>query len=316
MSHTGGGFPPIESITIFPAPNHDNWHPDEQLHRSAEYGRVPFDSFALEHWDEDAPVEQDQEQWDRLAKQYLALGQYARQKHDQLSRNAQDLVRGPGYHPGSGGQPQMPTQAQIDRIFRPHQTVQERNICCKDIGQDKSRIILWLRTCYLPELEAKYHDMATRAEVGGNASSTVYVTDDNHMLDNQRLYDFGSDWRRILTRIPELASGYYIHRPWNQEDETEWEKWDEEMQGRAAQGERTPLPFPSVPDEALCTPVYVLDEEALRGDFVKIFWLNQFGECMWENKIHPGDMEMMLGSIFDGCISDYIEESERGEFLV
>ncbi|KAI5456725.1 hypothetical protein BGZ63DRAFT_87999 [Mariannaea sp. PMI_226] len=312
MSPSPSGFPPIASITIFPKPNHDDWHADEELSPLAGYGRLAFDVFVTENWDDAAPRDQDREQWERLVRKYFALGQRGREPYNRMSEAAQAQTRGPGYGFDERELPKMPAQAQIDRILLPYQTIQERNVCAKN-GRVTPSVVIWLRICYLPELEQAYHDMAAMAEVGGNEQTTVYVVDDNHIFDNKELYDFGCEWTRILSRVPELGSGYGICWP---KDEDEWTIWDERMEERQADGDLTLEPFPKTPDQWPRNVIYVVDEESLREGLVKIKWLNQFGECVWENKAGPASMHSMLGAMLDGCISDYVEGAEKGGILL
>jgi hypothetical protein len=64
------------------------------------------------------------------------------------------------------------------RILQPHQTISERNLSVLS-GSDRT---IWLRTCYAPELDDVYQDMAQG--VAG------FIVDANAFLDDATLYDF------------------------------------------------------------------------------------------------------------------------------
>jgi hypothetical protein len=91
----------------------------------------------------------------------------------------------------------MPTREQIEQTLKPRQTLQQRDISC-----DSECGPLWLRTCYLGELEEHYTKLAGDSGIGGGPQTTIYVVDDNRILDNKELYDISPDWPKLLLRLP------------------------------------------------------------------------------------------------------------------
>jgi hypothetical protein len=84
----------------------------------------------------------------------------------------------------------VPTQDQIERVLQPHQAFQERCL-------SHSPTTLWLRTCYASELAGTYDEMTlARDETGIGPEAT---------LDNEALYNLGTEWHHILKRIPSLC---------------------------------------------------------------------------------------------------------------
>jgi hypothetical protein len=84
----------------------------------------------------------------------------------------------------------LPTQEQIERVLRPLQTSQER---CLNLFP----ATLWVRTCYASELAEAYDEISlAQGEAGIGPEST---------LDNEALYNLGTEWHRILKRIPSLC---------------------------------------------------------------------------------------------------------------
>jgi hypothetical protein len=84
----------------------------------------------------------------------------------------------------------IPTQEQIERVLRPHQTFQERYL-------NLVPTTLWLRTCYAPEFAGAYSEMTLALDEIGLGPE--------QMLDNKALYNLGTEWNHILKRIPSLC---------------------------------------------------------------------------------------------------------------
>lgn len=172
--------------------------------------------------------------------------------------------------------PATPTPAQITRILEPRQTPQERNISTGFCG---GLAPIWLRTCYLPELEPQYQDLAERAELGPARS-----VEPGRVLDDRTLYDFGEDWEMVLGRLPGLMDGTW----WDEEGEYPEEEI-EEGEDDVEQASRR-----------VRNLVYVVDEEAVRKGLVKVKWLDEIGCAVWENWIVPECLMGFTVGLLDG----------------
>ncbi|KAL4806625.1 hypothetical protein BDV18DRAFT_159795 [Aspergillus unguis] len=179
----------------------------EQSESSAEdtrFGLLPFDLFALEKWDYNAPSSKDESkrQWEHLAWEYQSFTLFQ---------------RWPYYKPLIGAVCVCPAPASkelAERILSLNQTAQERRISADNFCSGWAAP-LWLRTCYDPSLAAKYKEMETLSDVIG--------TMERRVLDNEALYAFedGDDsWRRVFVRIPAFTK-FIGGRPVNEDEEDE-----------------------------------------------------------------------------------------------
>lgn len=114
---------------------------DEALDWKAEYGKLPFDRFRSrmiiqvgvghlslipkpneciqKNWNCSQPTTSDQEQWNDIARQWLALSARDRTLYRETTYALED---------STPGNPGLPSQEQIDRVLKPHQTNQEQNL--------------------------------------------------------------------------------------------------------------------------------------------------------------------------------------------
>ncbi|KAJ3558032.1 hypothetical protein NPX13_g9806 [Xylaria arbuscula] len=239
---------------------------DEHLLKEAEFGKLPFDIFALEKWDYSQPLEQDQEQWNRLAREWLNL--------DARGRHSLTPVA-------------TPTIDEINRVFVPHQTVRERNLSTKARMAHQSPV--WLRTCYSPELASVYK--------GWVNSELDYVSRrGTQVLDDEALYaPFADDWSCVLLRVPAIADAvHYVF----EDDGNLWNP--REYFDPPGKGEEFMMPFYEAMVEEK-TLLFLIDEEALRDKLVKILWLDIHGTCVWDNRLSPDQVLAFTGRMFDGA---------------
>lgn len=82
--------------------------------------------------------------------------------------------------------------------MKPWRTIAQRHLATEPglVGA------VWLRTCYTEGTDSKHADLIEGLDIE-NA-----VDDNDRLLDDKSLYDFGPDWERILYYIPELISNY------------------------------------------------------------------------------------------------------------
>ncbi|KAI0516869.1 hypothetical protein F5B22DRAFT_646603 [Xylaria bambusicola] len=213
----------------------------DKIFEGAELGKLPFDIFALERWDYSRPVEQDQEQWDHLAREWLDLD--ARGRHP--------------YHPLTPESREAPATAeQMSRVLVPRQTMKERNLSVvTEMGHGSP---VWLRTCYSPELASVYTEWCDSMELDS--------------LDDV---------------------GEYYDPP--------------------GEGEEFKMPLYEAKLKEK-TMMFLIDEEALRDNLIKVLWLDIHGACVWDNRLPPDDMLAFKGRMFDGgSLADLSEEFEDDE---
>jgi hypothetical protein len=180
----------------------------------------------------------------------------------------------------------MPTQGQIDRVLVPHQTVLERNLALR------INDCLWLRTCYEPSLAAAYEEL-TR--------SILSSADDAHrVLDSEALYgSLGSDLAELFLRMPQLPDTV----PYYGYPETEDLPFRD---GPPDDQSMVPLYNAMVKEKLV---IYLLDNEALQRNMLKVRWFNLSSNSVWWNWLSPLDTQSFEGHLFGlGHRLDYVLE--------
>ncbi|KAJ2970859.1 hypothetical protein NUW58_g9575 [Xylaria curta] len=254
----------------------------DELLEGAEFGNLPFDTFALERWDHTRPVERDREQWNDLAREWLGLD--ARGRHP--------------YHSQDTPHPTTATSTQMERVLAPHQTLQERNLSLRtELGRGAP---VWLRTCYsrvLAETYAEWCEEVDLETIVGHASQ---------ILDDENLYSpFADDWSGILLRVPAIADTVRY-----MDNETEIYEERYESPGSGEEFKR-PLFEAKVKEK---TMLFLVDEEALRTNMVKLLWLDVHGRCVWENRLRPDNLLEFHGRMFEGgSLADLYRENDTPE---
>jgi hypothetical protein len=122
------------------------------------------------------PPEQDQEQWNMLARQWLMLADVERMWYYQNTVDTTHNIPNP-------------SDEQIERALKPFQTAQERNLMITSC--------IWLRTCYDLDLESAYQDTFYNVALA--------TLDEGLVFDDADLYNYGASWQRIFERIPSLC---------------------------------------------------------------------------------------------------------------
>jgi hypothetical protein len=168
------------------------------------------------------------------------------------------------------GDPKLPNQEQITRIFTPHQTTQERKLGVVPGGIRA----IWLRTCYAHEFEDAYREM-----VDDVADSYV---DSDHMFDDAGLYDYGEKWDKVLERMPSLCDRWIdVEKPeWN--DDSRPEPADPKFELYEAARREVVV-------------VYLLDRQALMEELITVMWLDSHGECVWWCRMGADDLQGLTG---------------------
>ncbi|KAI0113009.1 hypothetical protein F4814DRAFT_331908 [Daldinia grandis] len=256
----------------------------DKLPEEAEYGKLPFDIFVCEKWDYSRATEEDQQQWNTLAREWLGLDAHGRHPYHELSYSNKTLL----------------TTAQVERILIPRQTICERNLSARThLGRYAP---VWLRTCYSPELAETYAEWRKEdlEHLLGHSSQ---------ILDDEDLYaSYADDWSRVLLRVPAIADTIrYTYETDDIVQETE-EDFD-----RPGPGEEFKMAvFEAGRKEK--TMFFLVDEQALRAGLVKILWLDIHGNCVWENRLDPHRLLEFRGRMFDGgSLADLYSECEYAD---
>ncbi|PSN61473.1 hypothetical protein BS50DRAFT_578473 [Corynespora cassiicola Philippines] len=225
--------------------------PAPGLREDAGYGWLAFDHYVMERWDSAKPKEEDQQQWDEIARSWLAMDSEDRNRYVET---AMDLQTNPNA--------QKPNQEQILRMFAPHQTVQERNASVN--GADFG----WVRTFYGHATAAAYAEMTENYLADVGEKSLVF--------DNESLYrNLGDDLSGLFTRAPQLCAWYAD--PYDDLAEEEPPE-DETM---------LPLFLAAKREKGM---MFVLDAESQEKRMLKICWFGSNGELLWWNWLKLSDL--------------------------
>ncbi|KAJ9157948.1 hypothetical protein NKR23_g193 [Pleurostoma richardsiae] len=259
----------------------------QALEPRAEYGRLAFDVFLVEKWDYAADHTTDKQQWEALARQYLALT---------------PLQRFP-FHREVEARHKTETYAVSPdlaaRLFAPHQTAQERNLLALRASRDVHDAI-WLRTCYDPSLADAYDALAEHVIP---VSEPVIERPDG-AFDDSALYqadDEEDGLSKFLLRVPEL---FDLSRC-----RTEKQFVEQERQASHAGDE----------DLNVEGFVYLVDRQALEEGVLKVCWVDTHGVCVWWNKIEPEGLLDLTGKWEATCsmaeVVSCAESEEKGAML-
>lgn len=195
----------------------------------------------------------------------------------------------------------------ISRVLAPFQTIHERNAALSAPNGRNSPI--WLRTSYVAGLADNY-------EVPNELHNIVRAQD---VLDNEKLYNnLADDWRKIFLRVPSMPDTDQSSP--DAPDEYVYEDPDEEW-GPAPEEEYKCAVHKAQKLEK--TMLYLLDEEALRENLVKVMWIDAHGNCVWDFKVQdlesfqgPLKSGLSLYEIIDRCDYNFDEEAwKRGALL-
>lgn len=162
------------------------------------------------------------------------------------------------------------------------------------------------------------------------------VDDEDRLLDDEELYNFGDDWKRILDVFPELVS--YRGEAWTSQQESLQGAEDNLIKGKAyLAGGEIPDPsfefidsiknnspaveadqiimvmfWSSLHRECVANYLIVEDKKALETKQLLLVFLDAFGRVVRWSRIGPNEAEQMGGSWFALCWSD-LPEWEEGE---
>ena len=165
----------------------------------------------------------------------------------------------------------IPNEEQVLRLFAPHQTVQERNLCPFVRG------FTWVRTCYDQSLASSYAEMAEMyAMVCGGTADDV--------LDNPALYgNLSDDLSDLFLRSPEI-----FFPSWAPDtDDTDDLDYEDES--------RLSLCLAARKERVL---VLVINEESQRRKMPKLAWFDTHGELVWWNWLQLDSLQNFSGRVW------------------
>ena len=93
----------------------------------------------------------------------------------------------------------MPTSEQIAQILWPWRTESQREIASRLVDL-RGGYILWLRTNYDDDLEARHEEFLESFDIG------MVVDYDDFILDDSADYNFNDQWEKVLHVLPEIVS--------------------------------------------------------------------------------------------------------------
>lgn len=59
--------------------------------------------------------------------------------------------------------------------------------------------------------------------------------------------------------------------------------------------------------------ICLLDREAIIGGYIKIIWLDEHGQCIWDNWAKPSSMSDFVGALVDHHLLYEISPATRGD---
>ncbi|KAI1440104.1 hypothetical protein F5Y02DRAFT_423314 [Annulohypoxylon stygium] len=271
-------------------------YPKQELTPAAQYGNMPFDMFLMERWDRVADPRQDKEQWDELARQYLAMKPKEREPyHKEASQRWQQIRQHMSSNNAVITEAKVSDDIVMARVLPSMQTIQERNFCARRLTHTYHEPAL-VRTYYGP-VNGESRDEPFRAMARDFVLQGCVEKDG--IWDDRTLYDVGDDWHRIVLRVPGLGDEE-VRRdvPPSANDRDELDLW--------------------LLEKRLATQLYVVDREAMEQGMIKVFYLDPHGNAAWSHKFKVEVMleyngawqEMGLADI-NGCFSETREDGSE-----
>ncbi|KAI1360753.1 hypothetical protein F5Y08DRAFT_343390 [Xylaria arbuscula] len=214
--------------------------------------------------------------WDYARPVEQDQGQWNRLAGEWLGLDARGRHPYHGYDPDQTPQSQITATAdQMSRVLVPHQTVCDRKLSVRtEMGRSSP---VWLRTCYSPELASVYDKWSDSLELDS------LLGDESQILEDETLYaPMAADWALILEDISE--------------------HYDQPGEGEEY---KMPLYKAMIAEK---TMLFLIDEEALRDQLIKVLWLHIHGTRVWRNRVTPSQMLAFKGQMFDGgCLASLYE---------
>ncbi|KAL8994613.1 MAG: hypothetical protein Q9169_005457 [Polycauliona sp. 2 TL-2023] len=223
-----------------------------------------------------------------------------------------------------------PSATQIATILEPWRSPDQRELV------DTTGDAVWLRTCYTEGSDAEH------AELVEGVDMEMAVDGDHRLLNDPKLYNYGSEWRQVFDVLPELLEygNDWTFRTKIQRDALQKLRAyaegglatvdqrlldnltgvaqgtpeigfrGEELENKVAEALQS-----TVHSSHVITWLVLEDEEALETGNVAMIFLDAHGRAVRSKRVSPDEAGQMGGFWADGCW-DEIGEWQDGEFGV
>ena len=187
----------------------------------------------------------------------------------------------------------LPTQEQIARVLAPYQTIDERNKLQYLVSHMHKP--LWIRTCYATELQPTWESILAAA----NSLNGGEVEEGAVVFDSEDLYrDCAEDWKTVFLRLPMLSDRQHY------DNQLEWDLQHGGCEGHDDKA-YSALHEAGIKEEQ---SIYVVDEEALRENLIKLIYVDYHGNVIWHNKIAPEHVTWYEAYYAAGGMLSWMEE--------
>ncbi|OCK94862.1 uncharacterized protein K441DRAFT_659292, partial [Cenococcum geophilum 1.58] len=274
---------------------------------TAPWGTLAFELFLLEKWDEsssEAPAEQRKS----LIREYINLGFQGRHHYHDLVRSAEAP---------------HPSESQISTILAPLRTPSQREMAHqREITYQNLDVnAVWLRTDYSPDSDGQHEELMSKFDV---EDAVGYR---HNLLNDADLYDFGNEWQRVFSVLPELldpAGGMLDADDVNEMKEDAMnEKFPPHIEQHIANIRRN-LPQERAEEEifdithAPVQKAYVVnylvieDKQALESGKMLVVFVDDVGQVVRKNRVDGWEVDS-LGGMWMQCAYDDVEPWMKGE---
>ncbi|PQE18144.1 hypothetical protein CJF30_00009297 [Rutstroemia sp. NJR-2017a BBW] len=270
---------------------------------SPPWGSIPVEAYILQNWDTSsstAPTDQLR----HLVRLYIGAGYHDPLLPSPLLHLTEKLIFGGQIRPTGKFNHNLAALAYPfsksggDRAWSP-----TGQIGC-----------IWLRTDYSAESEGAHESLLENVDLFNT------LDDEDRLLDDEDLYDFGQEWQKVLDLMPELvvstdASNWHSSLTLLTEAEDELDKAKAYLAGGDIQGApveliegmRTVLPADKAGESVLqilrskvhktCVVNYILveDSEALETQQLLLIFLDAHGRVVRSSRVPPDQAEQMGG---------------------
>jgi hypothetical protein len=184
------------------------------------------------------------------------------------------------------------------RILGNNQSPAERNMSLSFCSVWKP---VWLRICYDPTLAEKYEEMKKSAWVPGGGVPGDCI------LDDEMLYAFENgtpdSWRKVLVRMPGLTDSQGARDYSGDDSDIQYSSGqnDEVILAEIEEEEDEDTKFLSKLSVQVQTTVYLLDREAIITGLIKVLWVSEHGQTLWENRVEPSTLTGLSMAQEDSC---------------
>ncbi|KAJ5964224.1 uncharacterized protein N7479_004100 [Penicillium vulpinum] len=146
---------------------------------------------------------------------------------------------------------------------------------------------------------------------------------EDRILDDELLYAFedGTEdsWRRILVRMPGLTDFKGVDDYNGDDSDIQYRSGlnDEEILAGIDEEEDEDVKLLSRLDLEAQTTVYLLDREAITTGMIKVIWVNENGQSVWDNVVKPGTLgDLTLAQDYSNLVEIVNYQAVRGALIV